>query len=119
LKRRRDFSLGLSEAFKKFHWSLALPILWQVEPTCISSLHHSRSSHFRVFPGLPVHGENALPDPFGHVEEIPLPGLTVVGRKRLTPDRTLLVPRVPAEDNDDRLSFEGVFGKKMADTIFK
>lgn len=62
---------------------------------------------------------NGLLDPFGYVEKVPLPGLTVIGRKRLTPDRALLVPRVPAEDNDDRLTFESVFAKEMSDTIFK
>ena len=62
---------------------------------------------------------NELLDPFGYDEKIPFPGLAVVSRERLTPDRTFLVPRVPAEDDDDRLPFESVFAKEMSDTIFK
>jgi hypothetical protein len=56
---------------------------------------------------------------FENTKKVPFPSLAVVGRKRLSPERALLVPRVPAEDHDDRFSFECVFSKEMSDTIFK
>jgi uncharacterized RDD family membrane protein YckC len=56
---------------------------------------------------------------FGNVIPIPFPGLAVVGRERLTPDRTVLIPRVPAEHHDDWFSLEGVLRKKVPDTVLK
>lgn len=53
------------------------------------------------------------------VKEVPFPSLTLVGRKRLTPYRTILVPCVPPEDDDDWLPFESVFAKEMPDAIVK
>jgi hypothetical protein len=53
------------------------------------------------------------------VEEVPFPGFTFVGRKRLTPYWTVLVPCVPPENDKDWLPFEGVLAKEMPDAIVK
>src|SRR5215468_6405688 len=57
-------------------------------------------------------------DSFGHVEEVPFPSLAGVRRKGLTPDRAVFVPRVPAVDDQDRFSIQGVFAKEMAHAVF-
>src|SRR5262245_54027970 len=57
-------------------------------------------------------------DSFGYVEEVPFPSLAVVRRKGLTPDRAVLVPGVPAVDDEDRFPIQGVLAKEMADAVF-
>src|SRR5438874_12751775 len=53
------------------------------------------------------------------VKEVPFSSLTVVVRKLLTAERTFLVPRVPAEDDDDLLPFESFFVIAIFDPILK
>src|SRR5438046_472209 len=55
----------------------------------------------------------------GDVEEVPFPGLTVVGGKGLAPNWPGLVSRVPPKHEDDRFAFEGVFAEEMSDSVFK
>ena len=71
--------------------------------------------------GEPVDARKRVPPlrSLRDIKEIPFPGLTIVGRESLTPNGTLLVPRIPTKDDNDRLTLEGIFAKEMADAIFK
>src|SRR5262245_59508345 len=46
---------------------------------------------------------------------IPFPRRSVVGRERLTPDRTIRIRFVPLKHYDDRFSFKNVFCVKSSD----
>ena len=60
-----------------------------------------------------------LPDSLRDVVPVPFPGFAVVRRKRLTPDWSIWVARVPPEHHDDRFTVECVFAEKVAHIVFK
>src|SRR5689334_21182610 len=62
-------------------------------------------------------GQGSIVDSFGDVEEIPFPRLAVIRRKSLTPERALFVSGVPAEDDQDRFSVQGVFAEEMTHAV--